>query len=78
MRFIIVNSKKNANLKTENYVLFGGFAEGLSLGGSLSDNSEGLLWIGKGGARIYRSFAKQTNKQKKHTKQVVGTSKDYC
>ena len=72
MRFIIFNSKKNANLKTENYVLFGGFAEGLSLGGSLSDNSEGLLWIEKGGARIYRSFAKKINKQ------VVGTSTDYC
>ena len=26
----------------ENYVLFGGFAEDLSLGGSLSDSSEGL------------------------------------
>jgi len=31
------------NLKVENYASFGGLAEDLSPGGSLSDSSEGLL-----------------------------------
>ena len=31
------------HLKVENYILFRGLAENLSLGGSLSDSSEGLL-----------------------------------
>ena len=31
--------------------------EDLSPGHSLSDNSEGLLWRGKGGVRIYNGFA---------------------
>ena len=38
-----------------------------TLGGSLSDSSEGLLPRGKGGARIYRSFCSND--------QVVKTSK---
>ena len=41
-----------------------------SLGGGLSDCSERLLWRGKGGARVYRSFCDKD--------QVAGTSKDYC
>ena len=40
------------------YALFGELVEDLSLGGSLSDSSEGLLRRGKGRARIYRSFVK--------------------
>ena len=44
--------------------------EDLSLGDSISDNSEKLLLGGDGGARIYRSFC---NKD-----QVVKTSKYYC
>ena len=40
------------NLKVENFVLFGGIFEDLSL----SDRSEGLLQRDKGGARIYSSF----------------------
>ena len=53
------------NLKVENYVLFGELAEDLSPGETAL---KGLHCRGKGGPRIYRSFAKQ--------KQVVGTSKD--
>ena len=53
------------NLKVENFVLFGGIFEDLSL----SDRSEGLLQRDKGGARIYSSFATKT--------QVVGTSQDF-
>ena len=52
------------NLKDENYVLFGGHAEDLSPGDSLSDTSEGLFQRGKRGARIYRSFCKKKTKQK--------------
>ena len=44
--------------------------EGLSLGRSLSDSSEGQLRRGQGGARISKSSC---NKD-----QGVGTSKDYC
>ena len=44
--------KKKHNLKVENYVLFGGLAKDLRLEGSLSDNSEGLLQRGEGGADI--------------------------
>ena len=58
------------NLKVENYVLFGRLAKDLSLGGSLSDSSEGLLLRGKGGARMHRSFCSE--------KKVVRASKDYC
>ena len=43
-------------------------AKDLSLGGRLTDSSEGLLPRAKGGVRIYRSFCSK--------KQVVGTSKD--
>ena len=57
------------NIKVENYVLFGGLAEDLSPGDSLSA-SEGLFQRGNGEARIYRSFCNK--------KQVVRTSKDYC
>ena len=53
-----VDCKKMHNLKAENYALFGELVEDLSLGGSLSDSSEGLLRRGKGRARIYRSFVK--------------------
>ena len=41
----------------------------LSLGHRISDSSERLVWRGKGGARIYRSFC---NKD-----QVIRTSEDY-
>ena len=41
-----------------------------SSGGSLSDNSEGLLWRGEEGAQIQRGFCNRD--------QVVGTSRDYC
>ena len=50
------------NLKVDNYVLFSGHIEDLSLGDSLSDSSEGLFQRGKGEVRIYRSSNKQTNK----------------
>ena len=43
--------------------------EDLSLGHSLSDSSKGLLWEGKGGARVYRYFC---NKD-----QEVRIAKDY-
>ena len=42
----------------------------MSLLRSLSDCSEGLLWRGNGGARVYRSFCNKN--------QVVGTSNNYC
>lgn len=45
--------KKMQNLKVEHYILFGGISEDLSS----SDSAEGLLPKGKGGARMYRSFA---------------------
>ena len=60
--------KKMRNEKVENYALFGGLAEDLSPGDSLSDSSEGLFRRGKGGARIYRSFCKKT-KTNRLTKQ---------
>ena len=41
-----------------------------SLGGGLSDCSDRLLWRGKAGARVYRSFCDKD--------QVAGISKDYC
>ena len=62
--------KKMHNLKFENYALFSGHAEDLSLEDSLSYSSEGLFQRGNGGARIYRSFCKnkktkiKTNKKK--------------
>ena len=43
--------------------------EDLSPGHSLSDGSEGWLWRGEGGARIYRSFCNRD--------QLVATSKDH-
>ena len=52
-----LKKRKKHNLKVENYVLFSRVAEDLSPEGSLSDSSEGLLHRGKGGARLYRSFA---------------------
>ena len=58
------------NLKVENYVLFSGQTEDLSLGYSLSESSGGLLGRGEGGTRMHRSFC---NKE-----QVVRTSKDFC
>ena len=60
------------NLEVENYVLFSRHTENLSLGGRISDSSEGLVQRGEGGARIYRNFCK------KKKNQVVKTSKDYC
>ena len=65
----MTEKKKLHNLKVENYVLFGGLAEDLSPGDSLSDSSEGLLQRGKVGVKIYRGFCNKN--------QVVGTSKDY-
>ena len=59
------------NLKVENYVLFGGLAENLSPGDSLSDSREGLFQRGKGGPGIYRMFCIKKNQQQ----QVAGTSK---
>ena len=41
-------------MSNENYVLFSGLSEDLSPG----DNSERLLQKDKGGARIYKSFAR--------------------
>ena len=55
--------KKMYHLKVENYILFRGLAENLSLGGSLSDSSQGLLWRSEGGARIYRRSNKQLKNQ---------------
>ena len=60
MRFIIFNSKKNANLKIENSVFSGRVSENLSLGYSISDSSKGLLLRGKWGARIDGGFATKT------------------
>ena len=57
------------NLKVENYTLLGGLSEDLSLRGSLSGSSEGLIQRGKWGARLYRDFC---NKD-----QVVGMSINY-
>ena len=48
--------QKNHNLKVENYILFIGYTENLSLGDSLSDHSEGLLLRGMGKARIHRNY----------------------
>ena len=48
------------SLKVENYVLFGGFAENLSPGYSLSESSEDLFQRGKRGAMICRSFFSKT------------------
>ena len=56
----ICEVKKLHNLKVENYFLFGGFSEDLSQEDSLSDRFGGLLQRGKGGARIYTSFATKT------------------
>ena len=61
--------KKRLNLKVENYTLFGGLSEDLSLGGSLSGSSEGLIQRGEWGARLYRDFC---NKD-----EVVGMSVNY-
>ena len=58
------------NLQFENYILFGGFSEDLSLAESLSDSSEELNQGGKGGTRIYRSFGSKN--------QMGRTLKDYC
>ena len=66
------------NLKVENYASFGGLAEDLSPGGSLSDSSEGLLWRGKGGARIYSSFAKKQKQTKQNKTQVTERQKIYA
>ena len=52
-----MSTEKNAQLKFENYVLFGEVSEDSSPGGILSVSSEGLLQKGKGGSRIYRTFA---------------------
>ena len=41
--------KKMHNLKIKNCILFSRVTENLSLGGSLLENSEGLLQRGKGG-----------------------------
>ena len=51
--------KKMHNLKVENCVLCRGFLEDFSLEDSLADTSAGLLRRGKGGAKMYRSFAKK-------------------
>lgn len=48
--------QKKGNLKVENYILFVGHTENLSLGDSLSDHSEGLLLRGMGKARIHRNY----------------------
>ena len=58
------------SLKAENYVLFHGPAEDLSLRGSSLDDSEGPLWKAKGGARIYRNFCNKN--------MVARASNDYC
>ena len=63
--------KKVCNLKVENYVLFSGHTEDLSLGDSLSSSSEGLFRRGKGGARIYRSFCKNKTKHDKTGSQNI-------
>ena len=68
--FVVLTEKKMHNLKVENWVSFGGFAEDLSLGGSLSCSSETLLQRGEGRARIYRNFCNKN--------QVVRTARDYC
>ena len=52
--------KKMHNVEVENYVFFGGIFEDLSPEDILSDRSEELLQGGKGGARIYKSFARKT------------------
>ena len=44
--------KKMCNLKTENYVSFGGFSEDLGWEDSLSDSSKELLHRSRGGAWI--------------------------
>ena len=48
--------------------------EGLSLGDSLSDSSEGLFRRGKGGARVCRSFCQKKNNNNNNKR----ISKDYC
>ena len=65
LQLLLSTEKKMHNLKVENYILFSGHTEDLSLGHSLSDSSEGLFQWGKGGARVCRFLHnKQTNKQK--------------
>ena len=59
----VVDWKKVHNLKVENYVLFHGLPEKLSLENSFSHNSEGLLWRGKGGDRILGVLAKKKKKK---------------
>ena len=48
------------NLKAENPVLSGKLSEDSHLRGDLSNSSVGLLWIGKGGARIHKHFTTKT------------------
>ena len=57
------------NLKVENDVLFGGLADDLSPGYSLSGSSGGLFQRSQGAATIDRGFCNKN--------QVVQTSKDY-
>ena len=56
--------KKMHNLKTENYVLLSrqnrAWARDVACQTALRDRSEGPLWRGKGGARIYKSLAAKT------------------
>lgn len=56
----MLTEQKNAWPEVEQYLLFGGIAEGLNPEGSFSDRSEGLLQRGKGGSRIYMSFCNKT------------------
>ena len=62
-----MSTEKLHYLKFENYVLFDGHTEDLSLGDRLSDSSKGLFQRGKGGVWIYRSSAK-TNLVVEHKK----------
>ena len=50
--------------KVENYVLSGGLNEDLSPGYSLLDSSEGLFQRRNGGARLYKSYCKNSNNKK--------------
>ena len=65
----MLTKKKIHKLKVENDVLFGGLSEDLSPADSLSGSS-GLLQRGKGGARIYRSYATKP-RQSEHQKITV-------
>ena len=62
--------KKNAHPKSWELFYSVDKIEVLSLEYRLSNNSKGLLWRGKGGVRIYRTFCKND--------QVVGPSRDDC